>query len=85
MGFVGQQHLEVCILPVLKEEYLSKVVTGRTSEVGLVMIPKIRWVVSIKEVVALSLQERSKAINGRVFWRSLIHRDAGSQRQPDGA
>lgn len=36
--------------------------------------PNLKWIYSVKEATTLSLQGLNKAVNDRIFWRSLIHR-----------
>ena len=42
--------------------------------------PNTSWSDSLKESTELSLEEISRAVEDRTFWRSLIHRIAISQR-----
>ena len=44
-----------------------------------------RWTGSLKETTSLRLQELSRAVEDRTFWRWLIHRVAISRRQLHGA
>ena len=38
--------------------------------------PNRRWIDSLKEATSLSLQEQSRVVEDRTFWKSLIHRVA---------
>ena len=43
-----------------------------------------RWTDFLTEATGLSLQEPSRAVEDRTFWRSLIHRVTISWRWVDG-
>ena len=36
--------------------------------------PNKRWIIFLKETTGMSLQELSRAVVDRAFWRSLVHR-----------
>lgn len=44
--------------------------------------PNIRWI-EIKEFTVFSMQDLSRAVNDRAFWRPLIDKVAISQKQLD--
>ena len=43
----------------------------------------MRWIDSVEEATGVSLQELSRAVEGRTLWTSLIHRATRSQSQLD--
>ena len=45
---------------------------------------QVKWVDAIKEAIGSSLQELSRAVEDRAFWKLLINRVTINQRQLDG-
>lgn len=61
------------------QDSLEKIITWRKIK-GRRKRGRPRWTHSVKEATAVRLQEPSRTLHNRIFWRLLIHRVAMSQR-----
>ena len=78
----------------LRLPYFGHIMRRQYSPENIIMMRKVedsrkrggsnmRWTGSIKEATGLSLQDLSRTVEDRTFWRWLIHRVAMSWRQLD--